>query len=63
MELSTLRLWLYTVMKVRAGRLLRIDGAMEYTKHPARFQDLKRSDLPWTTSACMPTWRDDPPTH
>jgi len=25
MELSTLRLWLYTVMKVRAERLMRID--------------------------------------
>jgi len=33
MELSTLRLWLYTVMKVRAGRLMRIDGAAECTKH------------------------------
>jgi hypothetical protein len=33
MELSTLRLWLYTVMKVRAGRLMRIDDFAEYTKH------------------------------
>ena len=33
MELSTLRLWLYTVMKVRAGRLMRIDESTKYTKH------------------------------
>ena len=33
MELSTLRVWLYTVMKVRARRLMRIDGSTEYTKH------------------------------
>jgi hypothetical protein len=33
MELSTLRVWLYTLMKVRAGRLMRIDGSATYAKH------------------------------
>lgn len=33
MELSTLRVWLYTVMKVRAGRLMRIDESTNYMKH------------------------------
>lgn len=33
MELSTLRLWLYTVMKVRAERFMRIDESTKYMKH------------------------------
>lgn len=33
MELSTLRLWLYTVMKVRAERLMRIDESTKFMKH------------------------------
>ncbi|CAD6520174.1 hypothetical protein LMG24235_01372 [Paraburkholderia sabiae] len=33
MELSTLRLWLYTMMKVRAERFMRIDRSATYKKH------------------------------
>jgi cytidylate kinase len=33
MELSTLRLWLYTVMKVRAERFMRIEGSAAFMKH------------------------------
>lgn len=33
MELSTLRLWLYTMMKARAERLIRFDRSATYTKH------------------------------
>jgi hypothetical protein len=33
MELNTLRLWLYTLMKVRAERWMRFDRAATHTKH------------------------------
>jgi hypothetical protein len=33
MELSALRVWLYTLMKVRAGRLMRIDRAARRATH------------------------------
>ncbi len=33
MELSMLRRWLYTLMKVRAERFMRIDRAATLTKH------------------------------
>ena len=47
MELSTLRLWLYTVMKVRAGRLLRILPRPLYDRlfaHvPRKLREVERS--------------------